>query len=399
VTKLAIRGARLFDGTGAAPIEKALVLVENGRIAWVGPAAAAPGSLADYTVIEAAGGTILPGLINCHVHLTSEPDPRFLTSDAINESLASSTLRAARNARLALEAGETTLRDLGAAGGVVIDLARAIAQGLVPGPRVVPCGAVVTMTGGHCWFIGREADGCDEVRKAVREQLKAGAEVIKLMATGGVMTKGVEAGAPGLSEEELAAGIREAHNAGRKTATHAIGTQGIKNALRAGIDSVEHGALLDDEGLELLLKRDAYLVPTLSAVHQIVSHAERGEMDEYVTRKARSIRDRHFGSFKMAVAAGAKIAAGTDAGTPYNTHGGLALELELMVQNGFTPTQALVAATSSAADLLNLADRIGTVEAGKAADLLVVAGDPTREIGAVRDVRTVVVGGKVAVQK
>ena len=394
--RLAIRDARLFDGTGAAPLADALVLVEDGQIAWVGPAALAPCDLAGYEIVEGAGRTLLPGLINCHVHLTMDPDPRM---SLIPESLPLSTLRALRNARLALEAGETTVRDLGAAGGAVIDLAKAIGQGLVVGPRIVASGAVVTMTGGHGWSIGREADGADDVRRAVREQLKAGAGVIKLMATGGVMTPGIEAGAPGLSEAELAAGIEEARNAGKRTATHAIGTQGIKNALRAGIDSVEHGALLDDEGLELLLKRRAYLVPTLAAVTQIVRNAEGGKMDEYVTRKALGIRDRHYASYRMAREAGVKIAAGTDSGTPFNSHGGLALELELMVENGATPVEALVAATATAAELLDVAGSVGTVAVGKTADLLLVDGDPLADIRAVKNVRAVVLGGEVVVRR
>lgn len=399
MNRLAIAGARLIDGTGAPALPDSLVLVEEGRIAWVGTRANAPGSLEGYAYVDAKGQTLLPGLINCHVHLTCDPGPQFYPAVAVSDSPAMAALRAARNARLSLEAGETTVRDMGAKGGVVIDLARAIAQGIATGPRIVAAGAAICMTGGHGWFTGREADGPDGVRQAVREQLKAGATVIKLMATGGVMTPGIDVGVVGLSENELAAGIEEAHNAGRKTATHAIGTRGINNALRAGIDSVEHGTLLDEESVELFLKRGAFLVPTLSALDNILRNADKGEMAEHVIRKTRQVRERAAAGFRLALAAGVRVGAGTDASTPYNPHGGLVRELELMVAAGCTPMQALRAATGVAAELLGLADEIGTIEVGKQADLILVDGDPLADIGALRDLRAVLKDGRVAVQK
>ena len=396
--KLMIKGALLIDGSGAAPLVDSLVLVEAGRIVWVGPAVDAPTGLEDYRVLEAAGQSLLPGLIDSHVHLTMDPAPTFMAV-AASESVPMATLRAVRNGRLNLEAGVTTVRDMGAKGGAVLDLVKAMAQGLVTGPRVVAAGMSICMTGGHGWFVGREADGPDGVRKAVREQLKAGAACIKFMSTGGVMTPGIEAGVEGLTEVELRAGIEEAHKAGRRTATHGIGTAGINNALRAGIDSVEHGALLDAESLRLLLERKAYLVPTLRAVGQIVRNAEGGQMEEYVTRKARSVYTRHLASFRLAVENGVCIAAGTDAGTPFNHHGGLPYELVDMVEHGFSPQQSIMAGTSIAADLLNLADQIGTVAVGKLADLILVDGNPLDRIDDVLKLRTVIQAGRVVVQK
>jgi len=393
--KLAIHGATLVDGTGAAARPDSLVLIEDEKIVWVGPAAQAPASLEAFAPLDAAGQTLLPGLVNCHVHLTFDPAPQFFPATALSDSLALAALRAARNARLALAAGETTVRDMAAKGGVVLDLARAIAQGLQAGPRIVAPGASICMTGGHAWMIGREADGPAEVRKAVREQLKAGAGFIKLMATGGIMTPGTEVGAPGLTEMEMAAGIEEAHKAGLRTAAHAHGTQGIKNALRAGIDSLEHGCVLDAEAVELLLRPGVFYVPTLTAVAVIVQNAEKGELGDAVGRKAGQLRAAHVASFQMARAAGARIAAGTDGGTPYNPHGGLVTELEMMVELGSTPLQAIQAATMVAAQVLGLADQIGSVEAGKQADLILVEGDPLADVRALRRLRAVIQAGRV----
>lgn len=392
--QLAIAGALVFDGKDTLPFGEAIVLVEGERIAWLGPARDAPVGWDRGLVIDGTGQTLLPGLINCHVHLSADPDPRFLPAVALADSPALATLRAARNARLTLQAGETTVCDMGSTKpGIVIDLAKAIAQGLVPGPRVLAAGSAICMTGGHGWFIGREADGPDEVRKAAREQLKLGADLVNLMATGGVLTPGLEVGGIGLSETEMRAGVEEAHNAGKRTATHAIGTAGVKNALRAGIDSVEHGCLLDDECIELLLKSGAYYVPTLAAVTQIVRNASHGQMADYAVHKARQVYERHCASFKQAAEAGARIAAGTDASTPYNPHGGLALEVELMVENGYTARQALRSATSEAARLLGLADQVGALEVGRQADLLLVAGDALSDVRALNAVRAVVKAG------
>ncbi|MHB1131889.1 MAG: metal-dependent hydrolase family protein [Chloroflexota bacterium] len=400
MTGLAIKGAKLIDGTGAEPLDDSLVMVADGRIAWQGRRVDAPRELAGWDVVEAAGCSLVPGLIDCHVHITADPDPRFLPAVALADSAATAALRAARNARQTVEAGVTCVRDMGSTKpGVAIDLGRAIAQGFVVGPRIVAAGTSICMTGGHGWFIGREADGPQEVRKAAREQLKAGAELVKLMATGGVLTPGLDVGGTGLSLEEMAAAVGEAHNAGKHTAAHAIGTQGIKNALNAGVDSIEHGCMLDEECLALLVRREAYYVPTLSAVTHIVRHAEQGEMADYVGRKARQVYDFHLQSFAAARQAGVRIAAGTDASTPYNPHGGLPYELELMVAAGASPVEALRSATVVAAELLGLAREIGTVAIGKQADLLLVAGDPLADIRVLQMPRLVVKGGAVVARR
>jgi imidazolonepropionase-like amidohydrolase len=238
---------------------------------------------------------------------------------------------------------------------------------------------VITMTGGHGHFIGREADGPAGVRQATRAEIKAGAHFIKAMATGGVLTPGVVPTQTALQPDELEQVAREAHNAGRRAACHAIGNEGIKNAIRAGIDSIEHGFYLDDEALELALDRGTVLVPTLIAVNQIVNNGKTGAMPAWVVEKAESESGHHRESFAAAVRSGMKVAAGTDAGTPFNPHTYLPQELALMVDYGMRPMEAIVAATRNAAENLDLAPDVGTLEVGRLADIVVVDGDPSSD--------------------
>jgi imidazolonepropionase-like amidohydrolase len=296
---------------------------------------------------------------------------------------------------MALRSGVTTVRDCGAADGIAIALAGAVADGLLPGPRIIAAGRVITMTGGHGYFIGREVDGPDAVRRAVRTEMKGGAHFIKAMATGGVLTPGVEPDHVGLTQEELLAVARTAHESGRRTACHAIGGRGIKNALRAGIDSIEHGYHLDDEALQLTIDGGAFLVPTLVAIESITANASSGEMPDWVIRKAEAESEAHRASFAAAVACGVVIAAGTDAGTPYNPHRDLARELRLMVEYGMSPAQAITAATANAARNLGVDHLVGTVDVGKQADLILVSGDPTDDIRRLEEVPLVMQSGRV----
>jgi imidazolonepropionase-like amidohydrolase len=383
----------VVDGTGAPPVAGQAVVVEGRRIAWMGPADQAPVTSPD-AVLEGGGRTVLPGLVNCHVHLTADGAPDLIAQLA-TDTIPVATLRAARSARATLQSGVTTVRDCGAPHNIVIDLAKEIDRGLVPGPRVQAAGRLITMTGGHGHHIGREADGPDEVRKAARTEIKAGAAVLKVMATGGVLTPGVSPTQTALLPEELAVVAQEAHNAGRRVTTHAIGRAGIHNALLAGIDSIEHGFYLDDELLELAVAHGTFLVPTMLAVDGIVRDGLARGVPAWVVDKAEREAQRQRESFVAAVSSGMRIAAGTDAGTPFNAHGDFARELALMVEHGLSPMQALVAATSAAAENLGLAHDLGTLAVGKLADLILVDGDPVTDIAATGRVVLVVKDGVV----
>ena len=299
--------------------------------------------------------------------MQSDPDPLV-------------TLKAARNAYLTLLAGVTTVRDVGDKNHVSLSLRDAVATGITAGARILSSGQLICMTGGQGWTFGREADGPDEMRKAVREQLRAGTNFIKLMATGGVLTPGVEAGAPQLTYEELKAGVEEAHKGGRKAASHAQGSEGIRNSLKAGMDTIEHGIGIDDEVINLFLEKKAALVPTLCAPFHILEKGAKSGIPDFVIKKTEKVKAIHLDSAKKAFQAGVTIAMGTDAGTPFNRHGENLKELELLRQLGFTSMEAIVAATRIAAEVLGLEAQIGTLEKGKIADLIVVEGDPLGDI-------------------
>lgn len=391
-TRWLLRDAVIFDATdGALRGGHESVLVEDGRIAWVGPDGDAP--YADL-VVDARGRTVLPGLINAHVHLAND-GAADLAAQVRDDSTATAAYRAAANALITLDAGITTVKDCGAADNVVIDLARAVEKGVVAGPRILAAGRVITMTGGHGHFMGVEADGVDAVRRAVRGQLKAGAAFIKAMATGGVLTSGVRPTQTAFLREELAAIVEEAHHAGRRVSTHAIGRDGIENAILAGVDTIEHGFHLDSELFELAIERGTYLVPTLSAVHGIVAESKNSPIPAWIVDKAQEEYARSTAMFREAVEAGMKIAAGTDAGTPFNPHDGLVEEMIQMVQIGLSPARTLLSATRDGAENAGLSDLTGTIEVGKAADILVVDGDPVSDMTAMRNIVLVAKDGAI----
>jgi imidazolonepropionase-like amidohydrolase len=386
--RLAVRCGRLYDGTGAKAQTNVTVIVADGRIQRI---VASDHHVEAERTLEAA--TVTPGLINAHVHLefSGEPDIGVL----LLASPISKTLVAAANARRSLEAGVTTVRDLGGAESNAIELRDAIAAGTHPGPTIVPAGRALCMTGGHGHFIGRETDGPWDARKAVREQRKAGAQCIKLIATGGVLTKGAVPGQDQLTEKEMRAAIAEARTHGMRVAAHAIGTNGIKNALRAGVDSIEHGHLLDDEAIELFRVSGAYLVPTIAAVSCILEHASDGTQPDFVVRKATALYEAMRENVSRAYRAGVPIAGGSDAGTPYNYHARYAYEVELMhTILGMSPREALRAATQTAGQLLDV--EAGVIEAGRPADLLLLDGALETDTYALRAPRFVIKGGAVA---
>ncbi len=397
MSKLIIKGGLFFDGKNSPQEGLALILEEN-MVQDVVPVGNLP-TENDATIIDAAGCTVLPGLIDCHVHITSAGD-----ADSSGERLEPDTalaLRGANNARILLESGFTTVRNMGSRNQIDIQIKRAIESGYIVGPRLITSGMCICMTGGHGWMGGREVDGADEARKGAREQLRAGAEVIKIMATGGVMTPGVEPGSAQLTIEEMRAAVEEAHKAGRKTATHAQGTTGIKNAIRAGLDSIEHGIFLDDEAIEMMLERNVALVPTLVAPHHIVKGGVEAGVPAYAVTKANYVYKSHIESFKKALKAGVTIAFGTDCGTPLNRPGANALEFQLMVEAGMTPLQALTAATSTAAQVCDRPN-VGSLAKGKLADVVIVQGDVLADVTLLQDktnIKYVIKDGKVAVSR
>jgi imidazolonepropionase-like amidohydrolase len=391
--KTAFVDGRVFLGNGKV-LEGATVLVEGDRILDVGKTVSKPGP--DVRIVPIENSTLFPGFIDCHVHLVMDasPDPMAVV---VAQPAAITTLKGMIHARKTLAAGVTTVRDMGGNDGIDLGLRQAIASGLIQGPRVLASGRLICMTGGHGWPMGREADGPDDVRRAVREQIKAGADQIKFMATGGVLTPSVEPGCAQLTFEEMQAGIEEAHRAGKKTATHAMGSQGISDALRAGIDSIEHGIYLTDEIIAFMKQHRVFYVPTIAALFHIDEKGTAAGIPSWAVEKNRVVAPHHRESVKKAHAAGVTIGMGTDAGTPFNHHGNNLMEISLLVRHGLSPVQALTAATGNASHVVGLENQIGTIEPGKIADLVLVKGNPLDDIDLLTEADAIVCvmkGGK-----
>ena len=368
----------LFDGRAAKT--KQGVLVSNGTISWVGAHARAPRDARNAKEVSKPGTTLTPGFIDCHVHLCFDGDADIV-AETQGLNAARATLKTFRNGLRQLEHGVTTVRDLGGFDFTVCETAKAIAEGLVEGPRMVASGRALTITGGHgSGLFAQEVNGPDAVRAGVREQIKGGATSIKVIATGGVLTPGVPVAFTAFTPEELEAAVDEAHKWGRPVAAHAIGAAGIENAVRAGVDSIEHGSQIPAPVARMMKERGTFHVPTISAVRGIIDHPD--EVPAYAVEKGNMIAEQARESFRRAMRAGVRPACGTDAGTPFNPHGNGPLEVVRMVEWGLTPLKALQSATANAAELLRVPE-IGTVEEGKAADLVLWKGNPLDDIDAV----------------
>ncbi|HEX5502556.1 MAG TPA: amidohydrolase family protein [Thermomicrobiales bacterium] len=403
-----IRNGTLIDGRGGPPVPDAVVVLDGERIAQAGPA----GSVtvpAGATTLDAGGGFVLPGFIDAHVHLMMEiGDVR----DLMTTPFALNFYQAITYMRRTLDAGVTSVRD---AAGADAGVKAAVEQGLVVGPRMQISITALSITGGHGdgWlpsgmtlslgqpYPGRPdgiCDGPEGVRKKVREVLRAGAEIIKVCSTGGVMSPTDHPEFTQFTFEELAIMVQEGRaRRGVKVMAHAQGAEGIKNALRAGIHSIEHGIYIDDEAIELFLETGAFLVPTLVAPVSVIEAAERNQsVPEYGLRKAREVLEAHKASIAKAYRAGVKIAMGTDSGV--GPHGTNLRELGLMCDIGMSPMEAIVATTKVAAECLGWEDRVGTVEAGKLADIVIARADPLERIRALEDTNNIAVvlkGGQV----
>jgi imidazolonepropionase-like amidohydrolase len=398
--RLAIRAALLIDGTGAAPLRNAVVLIEGDRITALGARLAIP----DGTrVIDLGGATLLPGLIDCHTHIASG-DPDEYYESLFRKSHVDAAIAAHIYARRTLEAGFTSVRELGAPELVDVALKRAIDAGLVAGPRMQVATLPLGATGGHIDFTGfspylesREmsgvADGVDGIRKAVRQRVKWGADVIKVAATAGVLSEEDSVGAPQYTQEELNALVDEATTWGKRVAAHAHGAEGIKRAVRAGVASIEHGSLLDDEGIRLMKQHGTVLVADIYNDDYIRAEFTRLGYPQKMIEKERSIGLLQRQNFQRAVRAGVRVAFGTDAGV--YPHGWNAKQFAHMVRWGLTPSQAIAAATSNAAELLGWQDRVGRVAPGLYADLIAVKGDPLADVTELERVLWVMKGGEV----
>lgn len=388
-----LKATALFDGKSDSLVKPGLVVVNNGRIVGVGPGAAIP---AGAEVIDLGDSTLLPGFIDAHTHLTFmySDDYNKEQLDRLQKTVAERALDASVNARVTLMGGFTTVRDLASTDYLDVGLRNAIAHGDVPGPRMLVTVHALSATGGHCDFqdgfreglFGYESgplqgviNGPDQARYAVRLDHKYGADIIKVCASGGVLSPTDDVDTPQLTQEELNAIVDEAHALRRKTAAHAHGAEAAKRAIRAGIDSIEHGTFLDDEALEMMKQRGTYLVPTLMAIQGLQEQFDRGiYIPPAIAMKAQAAIKSIHGTFQRALAKDVKIGLGTDAGV--YPHGRNAEEFHQMVDLGMKPIAALKAGTSADADLLGIADKVGTLEPNKIADIVAVPGNPLENI-------------------
>ena len=393
---------RLIDGTGAPPLDDPVVVVEGSKIR----AAGRKGEIEippDAEVLSHPEGCLLPGFIDAHVHLAISGGETPLL-DLYHDSDDLMLLRAVRSAEKALTAGVTTVRDCGGRNRVTFSLREGMEKGIVRGPRLVLSGHPLTMTGGHCYYLNGEVDGPEEIRNAVRRLFKEGADFIKLMASGGVMTPSTHPKYAYYTVEELRAAVAEAGRFEKLCAAHCHSTSSIRNALDAGVQGIEHATFLGETGWpefvpeigERMVKQGAYVNPTLSAGYRVIPILER-KPEGARTHGDRVLiaMDARMENVRRMLELGVKIVAGTDAGAPLTTVDDYALTLELLVEAGMSASDALVAGTGRAAQALGMGDLIGTVEPGKEADLVVVTGDPLSDVSAVRNVRMVMKAGEV----
>lgn len=403
MTITVFKHARLIDGTGAKPIERGLLAIENDTIRYAGKAEAwNPPPDADIQEIDLTGRTILPGLIDCHVHIAAE----CLPDSTLNGPWGWTTLVMLRHAQNTLAAGITTIRDVGGRHHLEFSLRKAAELGWFAAPRMVLAGKLLSITStGSEWYDGmyREADGVDEVRKAAREQLKAGADLIKVLATGAVLAPGEKPGAAQFELEELRAAVVEAAKVGKIVAAHAHGIEGIRNAVIAGAKTIEHGTYLNQDPrlMERMASEEIFLVPTLKAGFDVIE-GDRPGIPDWILEKSKETQADAMLSIRKAYEAGVPIAMGTDAATPYNFHGENAMELYYMSQAGISAMDCIVASTKNAARALGWQSRLGTLEAGKLADLLIVRKNPLDDLRSLADrgnIEYVFQGGKVVARQ
>lgn len=386
MTKLYIHAQTLIDGISDAPKKDQLIIIEDDKIIQI----------EEYHEINEDvihANVVTPGFFNCHVHILYPVGFKFDTQFSLMEK----AFYAQKHCKEYLESGVTFIRVVGTEENYDLQIKEAIENHVIEGPHMYCASKVICMTGGHGWQEGIEADGKDACLKAVRTQLRSGVDLIKIMATGGVMTKGVEPGNAQFTVDEMKVMIEEAHKAGRKTATHAQGLQGIKNALYAGIDSIEHGCFLDDECLERMKEQNTFLVPTLCAPQCIIDKGVENGVAQYMVDKTLKVKDAHVESVKKAYEKGIPIALGTDAGTPFNYHNNTAYEMELLARLDIPNMDILKIATINSARCVGVEKDYGSIEVGKQADLVCLEENPLDDISNVRKIDNVIQSGKIVV--
>ena len=397
--KAAIRAGRFLDVKSGTFKNDVVILIEGERITQVGSGISIPQGV---ETIDLSSATVLPGLIDCHTHITTQPGNYY--EDIFRRSPIDVAVTAHVYARRTLEAGFTTIRDVGAGEFIDVALRKAIDAGTVAGPRMQVATLTVGATGGHGDTTGFSpylkfgsfsglADGANEIRKLIRFEVKYGADLIKLIATAGVLSEEESVGAPQFSQEEMNVVVEEATMWGRKVAAHAHGTEGIKRAVRAGVASIEHGSFIDEEGIRLMKERGTYLVADIYNDDYILAEFSRLGYPDKIIEKERLVGRTQRENFQKAAKAGVKIAYGTDAGV--YPHGGNAKQFAHMVKWGLSPIDAIRAATVNAADLLGWTDRIGEIAPGRFADIIAVAGDPLKDVTELEKVIFVMKGGTV----
>lgn len=387
MTRLYIHAQTLIDGISDAPKKDQFITVEDDKII----------DISDYHKINEDvihENVVTPGFFNCHVHIMYP-----VGFDSKREfSLIEKIFYAQKHCKDYLESGVTFIRVVGTENNYDIQIKEAIQNNDFQGPHMYCAGKVICMTGGHGWQEGIEVDGKDACLKAVRTQLRSGVDLIKMMATGGVMTKGVEPGNAQFSVDEMKVMIEEANKAGRKTATHAQSLQGIKNALYAGIDSIENCCFLDEECLELMKEQNTFLVPTLCAPQCIIDKGVENGVAKYMVDKTMKVKDAHVESVKKAYEKGIQIALGTDAGTPFNYHNNTAYEMELLARLSISNMDILKIATINSARCVGVEKDYGSIEVGKQADLVCLNENPLDNISNVRKINRVIQSGKIVVE-
>jgi imidazolonepropionase-like amidohydrolase len=403
--EIVIHAGKVLDVRTGNYLMDQLIWIEGDRIKAIGKAADISSQVpAGAKTIDLSNSTVLPGLIDCHTHLTYMPYMAGPTG--LHISYPRQALIGAHNARVTLEAGFTTVRNVGANGYSDIALRDSIKAGEVIGPRIIASGPALSITGGHADenFLAPQfnfssdgvADGVDGVTAKVRENIKYGADVIKFMATGGVLSEGDDPALAQYSPQEMKAIVDTAHGLGRKVAAHAHGALGIKNAVLAGVDSIEHGSYMNEEDIQLMKQHGTYLVPTLYLGDWLMANLSTLGLTSNMIEKAKIVLPIARQNIAIAFKSGVKVAFGTDAAV--YPHGLNAREFAVMVKLGLSPLQSIQAATVNAADLLGWTDRIGMLEAGKFADIIAVDGDPVADVHVLENVRFVMKGGEVIKQ-